>query len=141
MNVNIQLLNTNSKPPTRADPGAAGLDLYVSSTKSLGNGLIEYDTGVAIEIPPGHVGLLFPRSSIRSMGQIFSNSVGVIDSSFRGSIKVTTKRIDDTNYEFYVPGDRCGQLIIIPYPEVTLVPVQKLSETKRGAGAFGSSGR
>ena len=141
MNVNIQLLNTNSKPPTRADSGAAGLDLYVSDVKSLGRGLIEYDTGIAIEIPPGHVGLLFPRSSIRNMGQVFANSVGVLDSSYRGSVKITTRRTDETNYEFYQVGDRCGQLIIIPYPEITLVPVQKLTETKRGTGGHGSSGR
>lgn len=140
MNINIQLLNTNSKPPTRADPGSAGYDLYVSDVKALGEGLVEYDTGVAFEIPEGYVGLLFPRSSIRMMGQVFCNAVGVLDSSYRGSVKISTIRTSDT-YEFYVPGERCGQIIIVPFPEIKYVVAKRLSETSRGTGGHGSSGR
>lgn len=144
MDVNIQLLNTNSKAPTQATAGSAGYDLYVSTVKRLRNGVIEYGTGVAFQIPSGYVGLLFARSSIRNTGQSFANAVGVIDSDYRGQVSVTTYELvasDDQNESYYAVGDRCGQIIIIPYPEVSLVSVQKLEETKRGNGGFGSSGK
>jgi dUTP pyrophosphatase len=99
---------------------------------------MEYGTGLAVEIPEGHVGLLFPRSSISNSGLILTNSVGVIDSGYRGEIKFRFKHIPDTAY--YKPGDRIGQLIVMPYPEIDFQEVEELSSTERGEGGFGSSG-
>jgi len=125
--------------PAYAKPGDAGLDLTATSvnfdetTRKLSVGF-----GLAAEIPAGHVGLLFPRSSIHKTGMILSNCVGVIDSGYRGEIRSI----------FYVPagakpyavGDRCAQLIVMPYPQVQVIEADELSDTVRGAGGFGSTG-
>lgn len=135
-----------SKPdaqvPTRADKGSAGWDLY-SYTRSYNLGYIEYGTGIHVEIPKGHVGLLYPRSSITTTELILANSVGVIDSSYRGEIKLRFKAIADNKYNVieYGIGQKIGQLIVMPYPELEWQEVEELSNTDRGDGGFGSSGR
>lgn len=125
--------------PAYAKPGDAGLDLTATSvnfdetTRKLKVGF-----GLAMEIPLGYVGLLFPRSSVHKSGLIMSNCVGVIDSGYRGEVCSI----------FYVPegakpyavGDRCAQLIVMPYPQVQTVEAEELSETARGTGGFGSTG-
>jgi len=99
-----------------------------------------------MEIPKGYVGLVFPRSSIRKTDLSLTNSVGVIDSGYRGELQATFKkvygpndvRIDQTDYKV---GDRIAQIIIIPYPQITFVEVDELSITERGEGGFGSTGK
>jgi dUTP pyrophosphatase len=140
MNIKIKKLHENSVIPKYAKPGDAGLDLTAVSITINDNkthGYIEYDSGLAIEIPEGYVGFIYPRSSISNTGLILSNSVGVIDSGYRGSIKCRFKAIPNT--DVYNLGDRFAQLIIMPYPSITFEEVEKLSETERGDGGYGST--
>lgn len=141
MKVKIKKLHDNAIIPKKAHQHDAGFDLVAVSKEVIDEeayGFIEYDTGIGLEIPEGYVGLIYPRSSISKTGHILANSVGVIDSSYRGSIKVRFKTIPDCAE--YVPGDRVAQLIIMPYPEIEFEEVEDLSSTDRGSGAFGSSG-
>jgi dUTP pyrophosphatase len=109
--------------------------------------------GIALEIPNGFVGLVFPRSSIRKTGLQLSNSVGVIDSGYRGELQATFTKVfgSDGMYdemkvkemqpnEFYKVGDRVVQIMIIPYPSIEFEETDKLSDTERGDGGFGSTG-
>ena len=102
--------------------------------------MIKYDTGIAVEIPPGYVGLVFPRSSVCKTGLSLANSVGVIDSDYRGSISLVFYKGAEL-IEAYSYGDRIGQLVIVPIPEVEFVEAEELSETERGAGGYGSTGK
>lgn len=139
--IKVKKLDPNAVIPSYAKIGDAGLDLTAVSIQTVDNqeyGYIEYGTGLAFEIPQGYVGLLFPRSSVSKTGLILSNSVGVIDSGYRGEVKLRYKYVKNTAH--YVVGDRVGQLIIVPYPEVQLIQSQELSDTQRGENGFGSSG-
>jgi dUTP pyrophosphatase len=98
-----------------------------------------YGTGLAVEIPEGMVGLVFPRSSVRNYDIVMSNSVGVIDSGYRGEIMVTFN-IKFMQSEIYDVGDRVAQLLIVPVPLITYAETQELSETTRGTGGHGSTG-
>ena len=137
MKVKIQRLRDDAIIPRYAKPGDAGMDL-TAVWENQTMDVITYGTGLAVEIPSGHVGLLFPRSSIYKTKMSLTNAVGVIDSGYRGEImmkfKVTDKRM------MYQVGDRIGQLVIMPYPEVEFEEVDELSETSRGAGGYGSTG-
>jgi dUTP pyrophosphatase len=99
--------------------------------------MVTYDTGIAIEIPQGYVGLLFPRSSVSKTVLTLSNSVGVIDSGYRGSIMFKFRYPEEG--PVYEVGDRVGQIIIMPYPQISFEEVEELSETERGEGGFGST--
>ena len=139
MKVKIKKLHKDAVVPKYAKNGDAGLDLTaISEVWNEDNTMVTYDTGLSIEIPEGYVGLLFPRSSISKTSLILSNSVGVIDSGYRGSI-MCKYRYSDEGF-IYDIGDRIGQLIIIPYPQIEFEEVEELSETERGAGGYGSSG-
>jgi dUTP pyrophosphatase len=145
MKVKIKKLHPNAVIPKYAKPGDAGMDLYVADFEFvLDEDLEDYrvglkiDSGIAVEIPEGYVGLVFPRSSIKSTGNRLSNSVGVIDSGYRGSIKAYFDVIDQ-ELEDYTIGDRFAQLIIIPYPQIEFEEVEELSTTERGSGGFGST--
>ena len=137
MNIKIKKLHPNAIIPEYAKIGDAGLDLTAVNFEVTGLH-ITYKTGLAIAIPEGFVGLLFPRSSVYKTGQRLTNSVGVIDSGYRGEImlKFTRAAIDSQ----YKVGDRVGQLIIIPYPKVKFEEVKDLGTTDRGQGGFGSTG-
>jgi dUTP pyrophosphatase len=140
MIVKIKKLDSKAVTPAYAKAGDAAMDLTAISIAKVDKdefGYLEYGTGLAIEIPEGYVGLLFPRSSISNSGLILTNSVGVIDSGYRGEIKFRFKHIPDTS--FYKVGDRIGQLIIMPYPQIEFEEVQELSSTERGEGGFGST--
>jgi len=142
MNVKCKLINPeiNTKIPIYSKPGDAGLDFWATSeslTKNVEYGYIEYGTNIAVEIPEGFVGLLFPRSSISETGLILANSVGVVDSGYRGEIKFRFKYIPETKK--YKVGERVGQMVIMPYPQVEFELVEELSSTDRGEGGFGST--
>jgi len=98
-------------------------------------------TGIAVEIPPGYFGAIFPRSSVREKRMMLSNCVGVIDSGYRGEITFSFRLFRDSFGAEYNPGDRIGQLVILPLPEVEFEEVLVLSESKRGTGGFGSTGK
>lgn len=154
MEVKIKKLNPNAVIPTYAKDGDAGMDLVATQIIKDTPEQITYGTGIAVEIPYGFVGLVFPRSSVRKTGLQLSNSVGVIDSGYRGEIQATfnkafggekmydeTKMTEDTSNDFYKVGDRIAQIMIIPYPPIEFVEVDELSETERGDGGFGSTGK
>jgi len=126
--------------PEYANPGDAGLDLIaIDSYKNHDYKFIEYGIGIALEIPEGFVGLIFPRSSISKTPHTLANSVGVIDSSYRGEIKLRMRYEEDREDMEYGFGDKVGQLLIIPIPTVQLEEIDELSTTERGDGGFGST--
>ena len=142
MNVNIKLLNENAVVPSYAKPGDAGMDLTaISYVYDKEKDYHVYGTGVAIEIPQGYVGLVFPRSSNRNTTAYLTNSVGVIDSGYRGEIMFTYRNRDkEDNNPPYNVGDRIGQIIILPYPAINFVKVDTLSDSERGTNGHGSTG-
>jgi dUTP pyrophosphatase len=143
LNINIQKIDNTAVIPTYSNNTDAGLDLTATS-KKITELYVQYGTGLAIEIPEGYMGLIFPRSSISKINMSLANSVGVVDASYRGEILLrfrrNTLRDKDINNEYQV-GDRVGQLIILPYPKIKLIEVDNLTDTDRGDGGFGSTGK
>lgn len=141
MKVKYKLLNSYASIPERANPNDAGFDLKATEiTYPSSSGVfIEVKTGIALEIPKNYVGLLFPRSSISNTKHFLRNSVGVIDSGYRGEIKLRFS-IDDTSTCYQV-GDKVGQIIFVKLPSIELVESQNLDPSHRGEGGFGSSGK
>lgn len=147
MKVNVKKLDSNAVLPTYAKHGDAGMDLTATSKSYDEHGNVVYGTSLAFEIPAGYVGLLFPRSSNTKKDLILGNSVGVIDSGYRGEVvfkfKRSTTSTQETSfgysYEEYEVGCRIGQIIIMPYPKIEFNLVDELSITDRGIGGFGST--
>lgn len=139
MKVKFKKLHEYAKAPYQGTVGSAGFDLTAVSMTELDNGYLRYGTGLAVEIPAGHVGLVFPRSSIFKTGMTLTNCVGVIDSDYRGEITAVFVG-GDIRTEYKV-GDRICQLIIMPYPAVEFVEASELSDTARGTGGYGSTGK
>lgn len=141
MEVKIKKLDQKAVLPKYAKKGDAGMDLTATSKWYDDDNNVCYGTGIAMEIPKGYVGLVFPRSSNAKQDLILSNSVGVIDSGYRGEITFKFKLIDDRHLaKDYNIGDRVGQIIIMPYPMIEFVEVEELTKTERGDGGYGSSG-
>jgi dUTP pyrophosphatase len=140
MKVKIKKLHENAVIPSYSREGDAALDLTavdITINELEDNTIAEVKLGIAVEIPKGYVGLIYPRSSIVNKNCLFANSVGVIDSNYRGELMMKFF----TGYDFaYIVGDRVGQLMIIPYPTIEFEEVEELSETNRGDQGFGSSG-
>ena len=115
------------------------MKVHLATTMSNHDDHLVYGVGLAVEIPEGMVGLVFPRSSIRQTDLFMANSVGVIDSGYRGEI-IVTFNIKKGATRWYQVGDRIAQLVIMPVPLVKYVEVDELSETERGIGGHGSTG-
>jgi dUTP pyrophosphatase len=166
MKIRIKKTDASAKLPTKAHATDAGFDLYACSRKNDIYGNTVYGTGVAMEIPEGYVGLVFPRSSIAEKDLLLSNAVGVIDSGYRGEIMAKFKPTHITanpvklwwrvnvrkkttvdlsvlsiHRNEYELGDRIAQIIIMPYPEVQFEEVEELSDSDRGTGGYGSTGK
>lgn len=139
LQIKFKKMNSNAVIPKQGTAGAAGFDLTAVSLEGT-EMTLKYDTGIAVEIPPGYVGLVFPRSSMCKTGLSLANGVGVIDQDFRGSISFVFYKNMQCIVPYF-PGDRIGQLVIVPIPEVEFVEVEELSETERGAGGYGSTGK
>lgn len=140
MKIKIKKLHQDAVVPSYAKDGDAGLDLTATSISRDDYGNICYGTGLAFEIPKGYVGLVFPRSSNSKKDLWLTNSVGVIDSGYRGEVTFKYRAVDFAERIYYV-GERVGQLIIMPYPYIEFEEVEELSETERGCGGYGSSGK
>lgn len=143
--VKFKKLHPDAVLPTKAKLGDAGLDLTTvdGGIMSEDGSQITYSTGLAVELPPGHVGLLFPRSSIVKTALTLGNSVGVIDEGYRGEIKAVFNRVQTNilqKWAVYKKGDRIVQLVVLPIPEITTEWAEELSSTERGEGGWGSSG-
>jgi dUTP pyrophosphatase len=144
MKVNIKKVHPDAVIPSYAKSGDAGMDLVATSIIGETLGSVTYGLGIALEIPEGFVGLVFPRSSIRKTNLQLSNSVGVIDSGYRGELQATFNKIqgvDNVERENYKVGDRVCQIMIIPHPTIEFNEVNELSNTERGEGGFGSTGK
>lgn len=141
MKVRIKKINPNVVIPTYAKENDAGMDLVATSIKENTTFQITYGLGIALEIPDGFVGLIFPRSSIRNTELTLSNSVGVVDAGYRGEIQATFNKSNGVDSLAYKVGDRVCQIIIIPHPIIELKEVSELNNTERGEGGFGSTGK
>lgn len=163
MEVKIKKLNENAIIPTYATDGSAGMDLTASRIEFDDYGNLVAHTDLAFEIPKGYVGLIFPRSSISKKDILLTNCVGVIDSDYRGEVTLKFKShfrllnpikvwlcstfgFNFRPFEFfsdfcYYVGDRVGQIIIMKYPTIEFVESEELTDTERGDGGYGSTGR
>ena len=141
LQVKIKRLSENAVIPCYAKDGDAGMDLVAIDKEDISINQVKYFTGISMEIPYGYVGLIFPRSSVYKYGLSLSNSVGVIDSGYRGEIMVIFNKKFGLDLRNYKVGDRVAQIIILPYPQVMFVESEELSETERGSGGFGSTGK
>lgn len=167
MEVKIKKVHPNAVIPTYATEDSAGMDLTVTSWEFDDYGNKVYHTGLAFEIPKGYAGFIFPRSSNAKKNLWLTNSVGIIDADYRGEVTLKYKasiRVintlwvrlklffkhsvrnnigitsvwENTDYEV---GDKCGQIVIMPFPQIEFKEVKELSKTERGAGGYGSTGR
>jgi dUTP pyrophosphatase len=139
----VTRLSDEARLPSRAHAGDAGLDLHAAEAASLGPGERgSVGTGIAVEIPDGHAGLVLPRSGLAARhGIALVNAPGLIDSGYRGELRVLLLNTDREEAFEIEPGDRIAQLLISPVTEAEPVEVEELSESARGGGGFGSSGR
>ena len=160
VSVKFKRLTANAVVPTKAHPTDAGYDITATSAYIDKCGNAVYGTGLALEIPEGYAGFLFPRSSVCATDIALTNAVGVVDSHYRGEVKfkfrptpmftnVPRTAPEDSLYtgvlpfspKIYQPGERIGQLIVLPVPDVTFIECDSLSDTDRGEGGYGSSGK
>ena len=141
MKIQFKKLWKEAQKPKFAHRTDAGADLVATSIDFSRKNQVVYGTGLAVEIPEGMVGLIFPRSSVRNYDLSMSNCVGVIDSGYLGEIMVTFNILNLYTVEnSYLVGDRIAQLVIVPIPLIEYVEVEELSETSRGEGGHGSTG-
>lgn len=144
MIIRYKKVHENAKEPVRGSQWAAGWDLSACATDwDDVNKVLVYHTGIAVEIPRGYVGMLFPRSSIYKKTLTQTNCVGVIDADYRGEVLVKFALRYHSKIEsprLYGLGERIVQLVIVPVPEVAWMEAETLSETERGENGYGSSG-
>jgi dUTP pyrophosphatase len=138
--VKFKKIYPNAVTPKYSKEGDAGMDLTITSIIDETDLYVTYGFGIAMEIPFGHVGLIFPRSSIRKYDLSLTNCVGVIDSGYRGELQATFKKTNGLDSVKYNVDERGGQIIILPYPQINFIETDELTKTVRGEGGFGSSG-
>jgi dUTP pyrophosphatase len=143
MELTCRLLSDDATLPTRAHEGDAGLDLYAAEAASLGPGeRASVGTGIAVEIPEGHAGLVLPRSGLAARhGIALVNAPGLIDAGYRGEVRVLLLNTDRADAFEIAPGDRIAQLLVTPFAAAEPAEALELSVSERGGGGFGSSGR
>jgi dUTP pyrophosphatase len=136
-------LRDGARLPTRANDGDAGLDLYAAEPAIMGPGdRASVGTGIAVEVPPGHAGLVLPRSGLAARhGITLVNAPGLIDAGYRGEIRVLLLNTDRSALFEISAGDRIAQLLVTPFVDVRPTEAIELSVTTRGDAGFGSSGR
>ena len=138
MKLKFKKTSSEAKLPSYTKKGDAGMDLTAISVKKESS-FWEYGTGISMQLPEGYVGLLFPRSSISKTDHFLKNSVGVIDSGYRGEIKIRMS-VPHLGEPCYHVGDRIAQLVILKLPWVQIEEVDDLESSDRGDGGFGSTG-
>ena len=143
MSFRFTRLSADATAPTRANPGDAGADLYASEAARLEPGeRASIGTGIAVEIPEGSAGLVLPRSGLAAKhGISVVNAPGLIDAGYRGEVRVLLLNTDRDEPFEVAPGDRIAQLVIVEVGDAQPEEVSSLSDSARGAGGFGSSGR
>ena len=160
--IRFKRLVPEAKAPFKKIDVDAGFDLFATGI-NYGENYIEYLTGIAVEIPEGYVGFIFPRSSVTNYDLMLKNSVGIIDASYRGELRCrfyetrehldyvqSDKFNDGTVRDLHQPllkrntyeiGDRVAQIVFMELPKIKLVETDELSDTERGAGGYGSTGK
>lgn len=143
MELRVTQLDEAARLPIRAHAGDAGLDLYAAEAATLAPGdRASVGTGIAVEIPEGHAGLVLPRSGLAARhGIALVNSPGLIDAGYRGEVRVLLLNTDRSDTFEIAPGDRIAQLLVTPFTPAEPVVVAELAMSARGSGGFGSSGR
>ena len=143
MEILVQRLDVGVPLPARAHPGDAGLDLYASDDVTLKPGeRVSVGTGIAIAIPDGYAGFVVPRSGLAAKHGIgVVNAPGLIDSGYRGEVRVLLVNLDQNDAVELRRGERIAQLVIQHVVEATLREVAELPQSARGQGGFGSTGR
>jgi dUTP pyrophosphatase len=136
-------LSEAARPPAQAHEGDAGYDLHAAETLTIAPGeRASVGTGIAVAIPEGQAGLVIPRSGLASRhGISVVNAPGLIDSGYRGELRVLLLNTDRQQPFSVEPGDRIAQLVLVRVEADEAVEVEELDETVRGAGGFGSTGR
>jgi dUTP pyrophosphatase len=145
LNINIKRLSPLAVVPEYASAGAAGLDLVATEEHRIEVGKTSIvGTGIALELPAGYAALVLPRSGLAAKSAItVINAPGLIDSDYRGEIKVILTKLNkdgDLGHHRIDPGERIAQLVILPYPVISFTEVEELGDTDRGEGGFGSTG-
>ena len=142
MTVRVKKLTDTAKLPTRGSDQAAGYDLYADASSVIKpHTTVKIGTGLSVEIPDGYAGFIFARSGMATkQGLRPANCVGVCDSDYRGEYIVALHNDTDEPQSVYV-GDRIAQLVIMPYLSVEFSEVNELTNTERGSGGFGSTGK
>lgn len=141
MKLLVKLEHPEAQLPKKATDGSAGFDLVAVSEKiDLVDRYVEYSFGLSVAIPEGHVGLIFPRSSISKKDISLANAVGVIDEDFRGILTARFKNLILAGARKYKVGERIAQLVILKLPEVIVEAADELPVTERGTGGWGSTG-
>ncbi len=140
MVINFIKLNVNAKTPTQAHADDAGFDLYSLEDLTLKpHSVAKLNTGIAIDIPTGHVGYVYGRSGMSLRGVSLANCVGVVDAGYHGDLSVILQNSGPDDFHISVH-DRIAQMVIMPVPEIKLIEASELPETIRGSDGFGSSG-
>lgn len=144
MDIKFKKLTENAVLPIRAHKSDAGMDLtctgITTQLNEAGQLMLVYHTGLAVEIPEGCVGMIFPRSSVWKKSLRLTNCVGIIDSGYRGEIMAVLHSTTDVVPSIYKEGDRFCQLIIVKLPDCNIIEAEELTPSDRGENGFGSTG-
>lgn len=142
LRLRVRRLHPAALLPTQAHPGDAGLDLHtVEAVRLEPSARTSVPTGLAVELPAGHAGLVLPRSGLAARhGVALVNAPGLIDEGYRGEIRVLLLNTDRAAAVELAAGDRIAQLLVVAVPPVVVEEAGVLGETARGSGGFGSSG-
>lgn len=139
IDVKIRKVHPDAVIPFRAHATDAGMDVIAISME-ITEDYVEYDTGLQFQLPEGYAMLIFPRSSNSKKDLLLCNSVGILDAGYTGNLKLRFKLITEEYTEkIYNPGDKVGQIMIIPYPEINFIETEIFNETERSDGGFGST--
>ena len=139
IDVKIRKVHPDAVIPFRAHATDAGMDVTAISME-MTEDYVEYDTGLQFQLPEGYAMLIFPRSSNSKKDLLLCNSVGILDAGYTGNLKLRFKLTTEGYTEkIYNPGDKVGQIMIIPYPEINFIETEVFNETDRGDGGFGST--
>ena len=139
IDVKIRKVHPDAVIPFRAHTTDAGMDVTAISME-MTEDYVEYDTGLQFQLPEGYAMLIFPRSSNSKKDLLLCNSVGILDAGYTGNLKLRFKLTTEGYTEkIYNPGDKVGQIMIIPYPEINFIETEMFNETERGNGGFGST--
>ncbi len=145
LEVKIKKLHKDAVIPKYETVGSVGMDLTATSKEYDEYGNVVFGTGISVQLPDGYYADLRPRSSISKYELVLANSVGTIDSDYRGELilkfKPSAHYVVNGEGVMYNVGDRIAQLVILPYPKVSFVEVDELSDTERGTGGFGSTNK